>query len=143
MPTGAALATRASHPAVAEGSAGLAKPASERGRLVISPRAVQRIAAAAAAEVDAAGGSVSRVFGQALGSADPDARPQVKATVSGDLVTAEVSMSVPWPCPVSDVADRVRQRVQQQLQTLAGLRVGHVDITVTALPQGRRRRRVD
>ena len=110
---------------------------------MISPRAVQRIVAAAAAEVDAAGGSASRVFGQALRSADPDARPQVKATVSGDLVTAEVSMSVPWPCPVSDVADRVRERIQLQLHTLAALRVGHVDIIVTALPQGRRRRRVD
>jgi uncharacterized alkaline shock family protein YloU len=93
--------------------------------------------------VDAAGGSVSRVLGQTLRSANPDALPQVKATVSGDLVTAEVSMSVPWPCPVSDVADRVRWQVQHQLYALAAMRIGHVDITVTALPQGRRRRRVD
>ncbi len=120
-----------------------AVPAGERGRLVISQRAVESIVAAAAAEVDAAGGSVSRVFGQTLRSANPDARPQAKASVSGDLVTAEVSMSVPWPCPVSDVADRVRWQVQHQLYALAALRIGHVDITVTALPQGRRRRRVD
>lgn len=142
MPTGPELATQENLPVIAQSSPD-AVPAGERGRLVISPRAVQSMVAAAAAEVDAAGGSVSRVFGQTLGSANPDARPQVKATISGDLVTAEVSMSVPWPCPVSDVTDRVRQCVRKQLYALAALRVGHVDIHVTALPQGRRRRRVD
>jgi uncharacterized alkaline shock family protein YloU len=135
------LATSQTHRPVE--SADRVVPAGDRGRLEISPRAVQRLVAAAAAEVDAAGGSVSRVFGQTLGSANPDALPQVKATISGDLVTAEVSMSVPWPFPVSDVTDRVRKRVQKQLYALAALRVSHVDITVTALPQGRRRRRVD
>lgn len=116
--------------------------AAERGRLEIRTRAVERIAAAAAAEIGPTGGAVTRVLGQALGSADQQGRPSVTATVAGDLVTLEMSLSVPWPSPVREVADLVRSRVGQRLHDLAGLRLGHADITVTALPTGRARRRV-
>jgi uncharacterized alkaline shock family protein YloU len=112
-----------------------------RGRLDISRRAVERIAAAAAAEVEATGAPVTRVLGQAVGRADLEARPRVWATVAGDLVTLELSLSVPWPTPVAEVADAVRQRIAERLHALAGMRLGHADITVTALPSARRPRR--
>jgi uncharacterized alkaline shock family protein YloU len=114
-----------------------------RGRLDVHPRAVERIVAAAAGEVSGVGGSVHRVLGQALGSADLDSRPRAKVTVAGHLVTAEVSMSVAWPESVPDVAGRVRDRVALRLERLAGLRLGYVDVTVTALPQRGYRRRVE
>jgi uncharacterized alkaline shock family protein YloU len=117
--------------------------AAVRGRLDVSPRAVERIVAAAAGEVHGVGGSVHRVLGQALGSADPDSRPRAKVTVAGELVTAEVSMSVAWPEPVPEVAGRVRDRVALRLDRLAGLRLGYVDVTVTALPRHGYRRRVE
>jgi uncharacterized alkaline shock family protein YloU len=113
-----------------------------RGRLEIRPRAVERIITAAAGEVAGVGSSVHRVLGQALGSADPEARPRVKALVAGDLVTAELSMSAPWGEPLARTAAAVRGRVAERLQDLAGMRLGHVDITVTALTSGTSRRRV-
>jgi uncharacterized alkaline shock family protein YloU len=116
--------------------------AAGRGRLELRPKAVESLATAAAAEVEAAGGPVTRVLGQALGRADPDARPRAHATVAGDVVTLELSLSVPWPSPVAEVADEVRRRIADRLQALAGLRLGHADITVTSLPSPRRRRRV-
>jgi uncharacterized alkaline shock family protein YloU len=125
------------------GPAGSRLPApAERGRLELSERAVGRLVAAAAAEVDGVGGAVSRVLGQALGSADADARPRATVTRAGDLVTAEVSLSVVWPAPVPEVAARVRERVGEQLSRLAGLRLSHIDITITALTSRAARRRV-
>ena len=114
-----------------------------RGRLDIRQRAVEKIIAAAAGEVDGVGGSVHRVLGQALGSADAKSRPQATATVAGDLVTAELSMSVLWPTPVPQTAGLVRERVTARLDRLARLRLGHLDITVTALPLRAARRRLD
>lgn len=112
-----------------------------RGRLELREKAVEHLVRLAAAEVDDVGGPVTRVLGQALGSADLDARPRADVTVTGDLVTVELSVSVVWPAPVSEVADRIRQRVGERLNALAGLRLGHVDVRVTALPRDQRRRR--
>lgn len=112
-----------------------------RGHLELRTRAVERLVAAAAAEVDEVGGSVSRLLGQQVGSADPGGRPQVAVTVAGDLVTVEVDLSVRWPSSVPEVADRLRDRIRERLAEQADLRVGHVDVNVTALPTGRRHRR--
>jgi uncharacterized alkaline shock family protein YloU len=115
-----------------------------RGRLELRERAVERLVRLAAAEVPDVGGPVTRVLGQAVGSADLDGRPRADVVVTGDLVTALLSVSVVWPAPVLEVADRVRQRVGERLSTLAGLRVGHVDVRVTSLPRDQRRgRRVE
>jgi uncharacterized alkaline shock family protein YloU len=132
-------------PADGVGPAGSRLPAAaERGRVEVRQQAVERLVAAAAGEVDETAAPVSRVFGQALGSADLEGRPSAKASVSGDIVTAEVSVSVRWPAPLADVADRVRERVETRLADLAGMRVSHVDVRVTSLPLDRRsRRRVD
>jgi uncharacterized alkaline shock family protein YloU len=115
--------------------------AGDRGRLEVRRKAVERLVVHAAAEVDEVGGPVTRVLGQALGSADLDGRPRAAVTVTGDLVTVELSVSVVWPAPVVEVAQRLRSRVGERLSSLAAMRVGHVDVHVTALPPDRRQRR--
>lgn len=115
--------------------------AGERGRLEVRQKAVERLVVQAAAEVDDVGGPVTRVLGQALGSADLDGRPHADVTVTGDLVTVELSVSVVWPAPVIEVAERLRSRVCERVASLAAMRVGHVDVHVSALPPDRRRRR--
>lgn len=141
------MSSTMSMPAATSARAGDAGPrdddAGDRGRLDISRRAVERIVVAAAAEVGPAAAPVHRLLGQAVRGPDVEGRPTARVTVAGDLVTAELSMSTPWPSPVVDVADRVRQRVTERLASLAGMRVGHVDVIVTALSQGRPSRRVD
>lgn len=119
--------------------AGLARP-EERGRTELRERAVQRLVVAAAGSVPEVGGPTTRVLGQTVGSADPESRPSAEVTVAGDLVTADVRVSVRWPAPVVEVADSVRSRVEESLGRLADLRVGHVDVHVTALPTGTRPR---
>ncbi len=115
--------------------------AADRGRLELRPKAVERLVVQAASEIADVGGPVTRVLGQALGSADLDGRPRADITLTADLVTVRLSVSVVWPAPVLEVADQLRARVKQRLAELAGLRVGHIDVHVTALPRDRRRRR--
>ena len=102
-----------------------------RGRTTIADRVVERIAAAAAAEVDAATGTPRRVLGLAVSSAD---RPRVTARVHGREATVEIDMSVSWPAPVRQVTRRVREHVGERLVTLVGLRSARVDVHVAALP---------
>jgi len=112
-----------------------------RGALELRDRAVLRLVMAAASEVHEVAAPVSRVLGQALGSADLDGRVKADVTVAGDVATVRVSLSVHWPAPIVEVAEGVRTRVTQRLSELAGLRVSHVDVQVTALPTDRRSRR--
>lgn len=115
-------------------------PAEDRGRTELRERAVERLVVAAAAAVPEVAGPVTRVLGQPVGSVNPDSRPSADVTVAGDLVTADVRISVRWPAPVVEVGDAVRARVEESLGRLADLRVGHVDVHVTALPVGARPR---
>lgn len=115
-------------------------PAAERGRTEVRERAVERLVVAAAGSLPEVGGPATRVLGQTVGSHDPESRPSAEVTVAGDLVTAEVRISVRWPAPVTEVADAVRSRVEESLGRLADLRVGHVDVHVTAFSAGTRPR---
>lgn len=108
--------------------------AADRGRTEFTQKAVERLVMAAASEVPEVAGPVTRVLGQKLGSADLDGRPSGDVRLAGDVVTGEVHLSVRWPASLVDVADAVRARVHERLGGLAGLRVGHLDVLVTALP---------
>lgn len=121
-------------PAPVAAGPGDAVDAADRGRTELSQQAVERLVTAAASEVAEVAGPVTRVLGQKLGSADLDGRPSVDVRLAGDLVTGEVHLSVRWPGSLVDVADAVRTRVSERLDDLAGLRVGHLDVLVTALP---------
>lgn len=116
-------------------------PAPERGTLEIHDRAAERLVVMAASEADGVAGPVSRVLGQKLGSADVDGRVKADVALSGDLAVVTVTLSVVWPHSVTSVAEDVRRRVIERLATLAGLRVSHVDVRVTALPTDRRAHR--
>lgn len=127
-------------PATAAPALAAGEPVPTRGRTELRERAVERLVVAAAGEVHGVAAPVTRVLGQALGSADLHGRPSADVRLAGDLVTCQVRLSVAWPAPVLDVAEQVRLRVADRLADLADLRVGHVDIVVTALPTGGRSR---
>ncbi|MHA3705061.1 Asp23/Gls24 family envelope stress response protein [Jatrophihabitans sp. YIM 134969] len=123
--------------AVPDRSATLADP-DDRGRTTIADRVVEKIAAQAAVEVDHAAGLRRSLAGRSLGS------PRVRATaeVDGRVAALRLDLAVDYPAPVRQVTRAVRQRVTEQVATLAGMRVDHVDITVAALrrPPVERRR---
>jgi len=103
----------------------------EFGRITVEPRAVERIAALAAAEVPDAGASTGRILGFRR---SPGGRlPKVTAEVDGHLVFLDVELSVRWPTPVGRVTEQVRQHLFTQLRELVGLEVCEVNIEVVEL----------
>ncbi len=103
----------------------------EYGRITIEPRAVERIASLAAAEIPDAGASTGRLLGFRR---SPSGRlPKVTAEVDGHLVFLEVELSVRWPVAISRVTEEVRQHLFGQLRDLVGLEVGEVNIEVVEL----------
>ncbi|HEX5494736.1 MAG TPA: Asp23/Gls24 family envelope stress response protein [Mycobacteriales bacterium] len=105
-----------------------------RGVTTVTPRAVERIAARAAAEVNRTSGVPHRPFGIPLDRAG--APPRVEATVTGDVVTVRVAVSVCWPDPVRRVTRQIRAHVTDRVHALTGLRVAWVDIEVPRLATG-------
>lgn len=102
----------------------------ERGRTTIRDRAVARIVAKAARDVEASGGLGRTVIGVPVPGRRP-ARTEVR--VHGDIVTAKVALSVTYPMPVRTVARQVRQSVRERVTELTGLTVRQVDVDVAEL----------
>jgi uncharacterized alkaline shock family protein YloU len=103
----------------------------ERGTLIIKDRAVQRIAEAAALSV--AGVVPAEQSTNTLNAALGRAYPRVDCDVAGGRVRADVEIVGLWPTPAPQLAAQVRQAVTYQLQTLAGLRVDAVDVTIAKI----------
>ncbi|WP_233223861.1 Asp23/Gls24 family envelope stress response protein [Amycolatopsis sp. CA-128772] len=85
----------------------------DRGVTTVAPRAVRRIAARAAREVDGIDGDVT-----------------AEATVDGLVTTLDISLPVAYPAPIAATAERVRTHLRERAADLTGLRVERVDITV-------------
>lgn len=88
----------------------------ERGVTTVAPRAVRRIAAHAAREVDGVGGEVG-----------------AEATVDGQSTTLDIRLPMAYPAPIAATAERVRAHLLGRTTELTGLSTRRVDITV-ALP---------
>lgn len=105
----------------------------ERGTLVIDDRVVERVAAYAVTGVEHAAAAPRRVLGIRVGQARPDAEPSVTASVYGGTATVQASIAVAWPQPVRVVADKLRQRVRQEVERATGVHVDQIDVEVTSL----------
>ena len=102
-----------------------ATPPEERGRTVIADRVVERIASAAAAEVEAVTDSRGGFGRLVLGKL-----PSAEAVVAGKTSRISVEVGAVWPTPLSVLAGRVRDHVGERVHTLAGVEVTAVDVTV-------------
>jgi uncharacterized alkaline shock family protein YloU len=102
--------------------------AGDRGRLEISPRAVERIAEATALE---ARGVLRKeaTFGRGL--------PAAKGQLAGQRVRLEVEVAVEWGYPLAALAAEIRGRIIRTVADLTGLRVdaASVDISAVELPE--------
>ncbi len=106
-----------------------AVPAERRGRTEIPDRVVLRIATHAAGEV-ARVREVRERGPLAFGG-------HTRATVSGELATLELEVSVDYPAPLLQMAEEIRQHVNERVHTLTGLTVGQIDIDVTGVVASR------
>lgn len=112
---------------MAEAGADLAQQGGP-GRTTIAPRVVERIAVAAAAEVDAtarASGGLTRLVRGRL--------PRASAVVAGQTSRISVEVAATWPTPLASVAGEVRDHVTERVGTLAGVDVTAVDVTVAEI----------
>jgi uncharacterized alkaline shock family protein YloU len=100
----------------------------------------ERIAARVITEADQAGGVARRLLGVPLGQGGGTAAPRVHARIDGQLVTLRLTVSVAYPAPVRMVVRQLRDRVIARVGALTGLRVGLVDVDVTALVTAPRNR---
>lgn len=105
----------------------------QRGSTILADQVVARMAAAAASEVAHVGGSRRRLLGMPAGREETDRPPEVHARVHGSVATITMRLSVAYPASVATVTEAVRAQVIDRLAALAGITVGTVEITVTAL----------
>jgi len=110
-----------------------ADPADDRGRLELADVVVEKVAMVAADEVEHVGGPARRVLGVPTGGDAASRRPQVSATVTGQVAALDVRLSVAYPAAVRATTEAVRDHLRERVQTLTGLTVSRVDIAVTAL----------
>lgn len=107
--------------------------AAERGSLSIEDVVVEKVAIAAAGEIDGVGGAARRVLGVPTGRDDGDGRPRASARVSAQTAALEVRLTVAYPASVRETTEDVRAHVRDRVETLTELTVTRVDISVAAL----------
>ena len=108
----------------------------DRGRLEIANVVVEKVAIAAAGEIDQVGGVARRVLGVPAGRDDGEGRPQVSAKVTGQVASLDVRLTVMYPASVRATTEAVRDRVRDRVYAITEITVSRVDIAVTALPAG-------
>jgi uncharacterized alkaline shock family protein YloU len=105
-----------------------------RGTTVINNSVVEKIAGLAVRDIPgvyALGGSAARALGairEALTSTDLS--QGVSVQVGEDEVTVELSIVAEYPTPLHQVADDARTAVIDAIETLAGLVVTEVNVTI-------------
>lgn len=109
--------------------------ASTAGTTTIVDPVVAKIAGIAAREVPgvhALGGGAARVVGairEAMGGTD--LTQGVKVEVGETQVAADVTIVVAYPEPLQRVADDVRRAVAAAIETLVGMEVAEINVTVS------------
>jgi uncharacterized alkaline shock family protein YloU len=95
------------------------RPAATRGRTLLQPRVLQRLAEQAATEVP-----------HVLTDRGPRASAQIDDDGSGRV---ELTVGIGYPAPVRRTTDELRLHVMDTVQRLSGRRVVRLDIVVSEL----------
>ncbi|MCS5734588.1 Asp23/Gls24 family envelope stress response protein [Herbiconiux daphne] len=104
------------------------------GKTVINTGVVSKIAGIAARDVPgvyALGGGAARAFGAIRDAISAtDLSQGVSVEVGETQVAADISIVAEYPMPLQKVADDVRSAVVDAIETLVGLQVTEVNVTV-------------
>lgn len=119
-------------PAVAAGLPVLGEP-SERGRLTIEDRVVERVAGYAVTLVPDAAAAPRRVLGVNVGHSRPQDQAHVSAEVTGSTATVHATIAVRWPTSARSVADAIRNRIRMEVTRITGVTVDHIDVDVVSM----------
>lgn len=111
-----------------------AAPADAAGKTVINDGVVAKIAGIAAREVPgvyALGGGAARAFGAIRDViSTTDLGQGIGVEVGEKQVAVDVTLVADYPVPLQDVADRVRGAIVKAIETLVGMEVTEVNVTV-------------
>ena len=110
----------------------------ERGTTTLADRVVEKIAARAALNIAHAAGLSRRVAGRDFGTLSVRAH----VAVDGRVASLQLELAVEYPASARATTRGVREHVAERVDTLCGLTVDHVDITVAVLrrPAAERKR---
>ena len=104
----------------------------------LAPRVVEKIAARAAGEVEHVFGLSRTLAGRTLGAE----RVRADADLDGHVAVLRIEFGAGFPAPLLPLTRAVREHVTDKVQTLCGLHVDHIDVTVAELrhPRAERKR---
>lgn len=101
----------------------------ERGITTLAPRVVEKVAAHAAGEVAQVFGLSRTLAGRTLGAE----RVRAEADLDGHVAVLRLDLGAGFPAPLIPLTRTVREHVTNTVQTLCGLHVDHIDVTIAAL----------
>jgi len=102
-----------------------AAPAEERGTLEVRASALEHIAQRAAEQITgtvAQSSAMDRLRGKGY--------PHASVTVQRSRAWVKLDVAASWPCPVTELATRVRDHVLAETTRLSGLDVRSVDVNI-------------
>ena len=109
----------------------------ERGATSISDSVVSKIAGIASQEVDGirmgSGGSqaVSGIIGSITGGSGGSQTQGVSVEVGQEEAAVDLTLTAEYGKPIPQLAEAVRRNVSNRVESLVGLRVNEVNITVS------------
>jgi uncharacterized alkaline shock family protein YloU len=107
--------------------------AEDPGRLDVSDRVVEKVAGHAVTLVPDAAAAPRRVLGLNVGEAGPEDVAGVTAEVQDGIASVKATIAVRWPKSVQTVADEVRRSIRDEVGSLTGVQVDHVDVEVVSM----------
>ncbi|MBO0897066.1 MULTISPECIES: Asp23/Gls24 family envelope stress response protein [Arthrobacter] len=104
----------------------------DRGRTVLARKVLEKVAAQIVVDETFAGGSSGGFLG--IGArADLSARPQAKVELAGNVASLKVEVGLPYPVPLRQATDQLRDRISSRVSEMTGVEVRQVDVTVSWL----------
>jgi len=108
-------------------------PRDDAGRLEVADQVVEKVASHAVFLVSGAAAAPRRLLGVNLGDARPSDVANVSADVSDGVARVQATIAVKWPRSVRAVADEVRRRIRDDVSSLTGVTVEHIDVEVVSM----------
>ena len=105
----------------------------EAGRLDVADQVVEKVAGHAVTLVSGAAAAPRRLLGMNVGQARPKDTASVTAQVEDGIASVQATIAVRWPKSVPAVADEVRRRIRDDVTSLTGVRVDHIDVEVVSM----------
>lgn len=108
------------------------KDIDSRGETTMAAQVIEKIAAQVALDETLAGGSSGGFLGLG-GRTDLGAKPKTSVEVTGNFASLKVEVALPYPTPLREASNQLRQRLMARVQELTGLEVKQVDVSIAWL----------